>query len=244
MPDDLKANDSLKTIPDVPTLAKAFVDTKALVGVDKRPKWNDKWTDKERDEWHREAGWPESADKYEAYKDGLKDDDELHEHLKIVRETAHELRLDNARSKALQAKFAKNALEGRRLKEEADAKALSEAETALKKDWGDKWNENVEVANKAVATFGDPEFVEFLASSKLGNHPKMIRMMEKVGRLMMDDKALAAKSGFKVTDQESAKAEIEMLKNDKVFMDSYFAGNQVAMDRINRLRAIAYAEKK
>lgn len=55
---------------------------------------------------------------------------------------------------------------------------------------GDKFDENISVAVKARESFGTPEFVEMLEVSGLGNHPEMIRFLNRVGQAISEDKVI------------------------------------------------------
>lgn len=77
---------------------------------------------------------------------------------------------------------------------EAQQKVLAEAETQWiesvrtdKEIGGDKLDENVAVAVKALDKFGTPELKAFLKESRLGNHPEMIRLAYRVGKAIADD---------------------------------------------------------
>lgn len=59
---------------------------------------------------------------------------------------------------------------------------------------GDKWAENVEVAQRALNTFGTPELKTALNQYKLGNHPEMIRLMVRIGKSMREDGMVLAGS--------------------------------------------------
>lgn len=52
---------------------------------------------------------------------------------------------------------------------------------------GDKFDENVKLAQSAVNKFGTPELKQLLEDYGVGNHPEMIRFMVKVGRLTAED---------------------------------------------------------
>lgn len=52
---------------------------------------------------------------------------------------------------------------------------------------GDKFEESVGFAQKAVNELGTPELKEALESSGMGNHPEMIRLMTRIGRMMGED---------------------------------------------------------
>jgi hypothetical protein len=52
---------------------------------------------------------------------------------------------------------------------------------------GDKFNENLAVAKKALETFGTPELRDVLNASGLGNHPEVIRAFYKAGKAISED---------------------------------------------------------
>jgi len=64
---------------------------------------------------------------------------------------------------------------------------------------GEKFDQNVAVAVKARDSFGNPEFSEMLDVSGLGNHPEMIRFLNRVGRAISEEKVVVG--GFNVAPQ-------------------------------------------
>jgi len=81
---------------------------------------------------------------------------------------------------------------------QAGQQGQMDAFTQLKDDWlaqskadkefgGDKFEENVGIAKQAIAKFGSEGFNKLLNDFGLGNHPEVIRLMTKVGRLTKED---------------------------------------------------------
>src|SRR5688572_7477369 len=64
LPEDIRADPSLATIPDVPTLAKNYVSTKALTGRKAYDLPNPEWKPEQWAAWNKSIGVPESPDKY------------------------------------------------------------------------------------------------------------------------------------------------------------------------------------
>lgn len=62
--------------------------------------------------------------------------------------------------------------------------------TTDKEIGGDKLNENLAVAKQALDKFGTPELHKFLADTKLGNHPEVIRLLYRAGKAISEDKVL------------------------------------------------------
>ena len=53
---------------------------------------------------------------------------------------------------------------------------------------GDKLDENLGLAKKVLDQYGTPELKEFLNTTKLGNHPEVIRIFYKMGKEISEDK--------------------------------------------------------
>lgn len=52
---------------------------------------------------------------------------------------------------------------------------------------GDKFDENIKIAQSAISKFGTPELKQLLEEHGVGNHPEVIRFMVKVGKLTAED---------------------------------------------------------
>lgn len=63
----------------------------------------------------------------------------------------------------------------------------SEATKTDKEIGGDNFDKNVEVAQRALNTFGTPELKTALNQYGLGNHPELIRLMVRIGNAMRED---------------------------------------------------------
>ena len=74
----------------------------------------------------------------------------------------------------------------------AEAKKVTESwagEARADKEFGgDKLEENLGVARKALDAFGSDKLREMLESSAMGNHPEVIRFFFKVGQAISEDK--------------------------------------------------------
>lgn len=79
------------------------------------------------------------------------------------------------------------------------AQRQAEAHATLVESWveqvktdkdigGDKLNENLAVARKALETFGTPELRDVLNSTGLGNHPAVIKAFYKAGMAVSEDR--------------------------------------------------------
>ena len=100
---------------------------------------------------------------------------------------AKELKLDQAAAQKLADIGAKMATR----QAEAHAQLVETWTEQVKTDkeiGGDKLDENLGVARKAIDTFGSPELKELLNSTGLGNHPEFVKLAFKVGKAISEDR--------------------------------------------------------
>ena len=70
---------------------------------------------------------------------------------------------------------------------------------------GDKLQENLSAAKRALDSYAAPEFRKLLDDTGLGNHPEVIRMLVRVGKSMNEDSFVAGGAAFKGTQDLAAK---------------------------------------
>ena len=58
---------------------------------------------------------------------------------------------------------------------------------------GDKFNENMATAKKALDEFGTPELSKILVGARLGNHPEVIRLLYRAGKAISSDRIITGK---------------------------------------------------
>lgn len=80
--------------------------------------------------------------------------------------------------------------------EKAAAERRAEAEASLRHEWGGDHERNLTFARRAVQSFGDAAFTDFLESQeaegvKLGDHPAFVRAFAAIGRAMGEDLPLS-----------------------------------------------------
>ena len=72
-----------------------------------------------------------------------------------------------------------------------------EASTVDTEFGGEKLQENLGVARKALDNFGSPELRSLLDETGLGNHPEVIRFMYRAGKAISEDKFVSGSPGGK-----------------------------------------------
>lgn len=71
---------------------------------------------------------------------------------------------------------------------------------------GEKLDENLAVAKKALDRFGSPELTELLTKTGLGNHPEVIRAFHRVGKAIADDGHIMPGAGGGSSDDPESRA--------------------------------------
>ena len=68
---------------------------------------------------------------------------------------------------------------------------------------GERFDANISTAVKARDSFGTSEFSEMLDTSGLGNHPEMIRFLNRVGKAISEDRVIVSGANAGQRSQES-----------------------------------------
>lgn len=147
------------------------------------------------------AGAPE---KYEfAAPEGQQLDDAV---LGAYSEAAKELNLSQDAAQKVLSKVAPVIL-ARQLERQAEmVKGWETASVTDKEFGGEKLNENIAIAEKALATFGSPELRSMLKESGLGKHPEVIRMLFKAGKAISEDGFVGSDVGATLADGKNINA--------------------------------------
>lgn len=91
---------------------------------------------------------------------------------------------------------------------EDNAKASAEE---LKKEWGNKFDENLTAAKKAMKQVFPESFGKFLDTSGLGNHPEMVRAMVRLSQAVSEDSLVKSNPKKKPSNRDPLTGE-PMLK--------------------------------
>lgn len=253
LPEDIRAEPSLATIKDVPTLAKSYVHAQKLIGAKRLVAPQENWNGQQWDEFFDAVGRPKAATEYEVptipdLDPDVKIDDaqrtatlgELHK-LGLTKKQAAGVLSLYLKSIDGQVKGAKT-----KMRTEADA-----GTNALKQEWGDKFDANVDVARSVIKKFaGDKadELVKWLDASGMGNNVHLARLLFSVGKAVQEDHRRGGGTGdLPMGDQARATQEIEQLRLDKNFQEALGSanhqGHRAAVERWVNLHAAAYPGK-
>lgn len=123
--------------------------------------------------------------------EGQKFDDAV---LGAFSEVAKELNLSQSAAQKVLDKVAP-VIQARQLEQiEAVRTAWAESAKTDKEFGGDKLNESLSVAKKALDQFGSPELKKLLNESGLGNNPEVIRAFYRAGKAISEDTFVGGKA--------------------------------------------------
>lgn len=229
LPNDLRGNESLSTIPDVQTLAKSYLDAQRHIGgsirIPSNEAGDDDWAafnKKLQDKVPGLVNLP--ADQAEAKKAlltrlGVPDTPEGYESFESASENkrkflqwAHEKGLTEDQAKAV-AEIEQRRLQSR---DAAKKKEMAEANELLKKEWGLSFEQRVASAKKAVSAYADQETKQYLVESGLANNPGFIRLMSKIGASLKEERSadMSGRNQFKLSPAEAG-ARISEIQGNK-----------------------------
>lgn len=236
--------------PDLQTFVKSAVETKKLVGANTIAIPGEKATDEQRAAFFEKLGRPKESGAY-SHSENVKFGEGIEissDKLDDFKKTMHGLGLSAAQGKGIldwYVGFVNGEAESQSTTVEAQR---NQADNALRQEWGDKYDVNVDVARSALRKFdADGALTNILESTGLGNEPALVRFFNKIGAALADDSASGDGTGGFTSSQTSAIQRIEKLKYDKEFQTALGSaqdpGHRAALEEWEALHRQAYPGK-
>jgi hypothetical protein len=172
---ELRENPTLKTIKDIPTLAKSMVETKAKVGKKGEIPGKDA-PPEEVEAFYQLLGKPKTAEEYQIERpempEGLPYMEELE---KDFLSTAFRANLSGSQTADIYNWFIDYQIDLHNHNENIKVTAHNQSVEAFKKELGDNYEAELKAAELAAYRFGGQELRDYLDSSRLGSHPAMVK---------------------------------------------------------------------
>jgi len=248
LPDDIKSDETLGRFEDVGALAKSYLEARTMIGSDtvKIPGTNA--TDDERSAFYSKLGRPDQADGYTMPTEGMPEDFEIDDlRLGKMRDAAHAVGISEQQFAALLRADANFASEQMLDYNNNQQLASDENVAKLRADFGDAFDQQIALAQRAVRFSGGDELKTFLDQSGMGNSPAMVKAFAKIGLMISDDEVVGGGHGQpRINTPEGAKQKIAAKRADKEFNEAYFddqhPGHQNAIREMNELQTQAAPE--
>lgn len=126
----------------------------------------------------------------------------------------------------------------------ANGERLENEDKALKKEWGAAYEQNKNIAQRAINVFGiDQAKLEKLEGS-LGS-AETAKLFQKIGERLGEDKFVSSggRQGVGAMTPDAARAEIARLRSDPTFVKNFGAGDGEAVKRMNDLHLWAFPQE-
>jgi hypothetical protein len=217
-----------------PKLAVSYINLEKMPRGVTPPK--DDAKPEEWDKFYESLGRPKSADEYgvEAkVPEGVAWNKQAE---KTILGKAYKLGLTKKQAQGLLDDYVGLIAEGNtRIKQDA-SREVEQHLAEIEKDWGGMTERNLALVQRCVTEFGGSEFKDWLDETNLGNDPRFLKFVHKMGVPMLEDNLIQGE-GLGMRRAEAA-AEIAAIMKTK----EWAQGDKAAMARINALYPIAHSE--
>lgn len=205
---------SLKLVDSNEKLLKGYVNAQKAIGANKVviPGKHAEFDGPEWQEVFHKLGLPSDLDGYE-----VQGKDENDEFLKAYKEFSMNNKVLPQQAQAMYDWFHERGMAQLGEQEKAQADELVAQQESLKTEWGDKYERNVQLAQIAVRSVDNPDFIEYLDSSGLATNPQLIKAFAKLGESMYEEAQIVdggTKSPLQNT-KEAAEAQLREIYEDQ-----------------------------
>lgn len=193
LPDGLKDHASLKTIQSLPDLAKAFVETKGLVGK-KLEMPGDGATPEQVAGWRKVTGAPETAAGYRGDAVNLKPESLPDEAWSVETEgkfleIAHKHHMPPAAVKEILSFYGTSLIDSLKGSQADEAAMVASETTKLRTTWGQEFDANLSNASRMAKTVGlDP------ATDPIFTNARAVEAFSKMAKLISSDKLVSGEN--------------------------------------------------
>jgi len=211
LPEDIREDPSLKVFMDdkgnvsLENLAKSYVHAQRKIGERGVPLPGKNATDEEWMTFYNNVR-PEDLAKYEVQNtltDGVALDQNLFDGFKA---TAHKAGLSQKQAQGVIDWFNGVTAQSQQELSKTQQDSYDKEVKQLQADWGDAFKQEVALANRAVKEFADESTLNYLRESGLDGNVQLIRLFNKIGRGLLEDKFENESHGtFGVTKEDAQK---------------------------------------
>lgn len=237
LPEDLRAEPSLKNFSDPAALAKSYVHAQRMIGADKIPLPGKSATD---DEWravYKRLGAPDDP---QEYKVEFSDDILSSQESSSFRSAAFEAGLNQRQVERMSQFISQSISEARNGLEQKVDEARYNGEQELRQEWGQAFDQKIEMAYKAANTFlGDTELLDTvqLADGRLlGDHPAVVKMFAKLASEIGEDKLIGDTTELVMTPADAQRQIDEVTRHGTPYWDKFHPEHRQYVEEALRLR--------
>ena len=237
LPEDLRAEPSLRNFTDPVSLAKSYVHAQRMIGADKIPLPGKSATEDEWRQVYKRLGAPDSAKGYDfkVSPDAMRDTE-----VEAFRAAAFEAGLNGKQAGRIAQFLEGTVAQSRTAMEEGLQAVRQEGEQELRREWGQAFDQQVQLAHKAAVTFlGNTDLldsVELADGRLLGDHPAIVKMFANLAKEIGEDNLLGDASELVMTPAEAQNKISEMTRQGTPYWDKFHPEHRAYVDEALRLR--------
>ncbi len=245
LPEDVKDDPSLKVFMDdkgnfnLASLAKSYVHAQRKIGEKGIRIPDDSSTPEEWADFYNKLR-PAELEKYElknSLPDGTSLDEELFTGFKAK---AHEAGISPAQAQKLVDWFNEHSSGNQKALADTQAQAYQKEVEALQKEWGEGFKTELNTAQRALKEFADPETTEYLKKTGLDGNVQLIRLFNKIGKGLLEDKFDNESHGhFGMTKEIAQKKQNEIFgDSNHPYWNAHHAAHKDAVAEMEKLSQI------
>lgn len=232
LPDEVRDHASIQKYSSVESLAKGYINASSMLGQDKltMPKSDEDWG-----EFYNKMGRPDTAADYQFdpvdLPEGTPFDEAMLDNFK---EVAHEAGLSAKQANALQKWYMEKTGEQFEGMVRSAEDEMAEAQSSLRKEWGNAYDQKLNQAMRAIREFGGDDLANELDDTGLGNNVQLIKAFAEAGSKIMGDTTIEGQAENARTPAQ-LKAEIARIQSDPAFYDADNLERPGMVQRMQRL---------
>tara|TARA_R100000234_G_scaffold56764_2_gene34255 strand:- start:2231 stop:3088 length:858 start_codon:yes stop_codon:yes gene_type:complete len=216
LPEEIREHPSLQSIKDLPNLALSYVNAQRLIGADKIPIPKNP-TEEDLSNIYNKLGRPEQPNGYKIQADNVY---VTEQDVNTYQDIAHRLGLNTQQAQGILDYYKSQIQLSTETLSKDQEKLREEVATQLRAEWGGDYEQNVQLANQAVADMVGKDLLdmELKDGTKVGNHPSFIKAFAKFGdfkkSVTKEDTISEGSVNYRMSPAD-AQAKIDSIMNDK-----------------------------
>lgn len=244
----LRADPTLADIKDLNGLAKSYVHAQRMIGKDKITIPQEGADPTEWDGFYERLGRPGDGN-YKLDPTGLMPADLPFDPqvLDRFKKVFHSAGLSQKQAEGVFKNYLQYVGEVHANNQQGVESQRQEWVNTVKKEFGRAFDERVDLAVRAVETFGGTELVQWLDQTGMGDHPMFVKMFAKIGQQMQEALASPNQSRGWTMTPDTARQEIARAQRDTEFMKAYMTpaatGHAEAVKKMQDLFSFAYPDE-
>jgi hypothetical protein len=173
--------DPERKAPKIEDLGKSYQSLEKLLGREKVPVPAGDDDEEGWQRWYAATGRPEKPDDYEIERPANLPIEYDEDGEKAFRNWAHQNGLNKRQTKNLYDSYVKSRIEAHNNWQKLQEESKVQAQHALQREYGSRYDAKVQLAKAALSQFADPDYIKYLDETGLGNDPRTIRAWVKIG---------------------------------------------------------------